>query len=64
MPSFAIKLFGPTSTTKQLAVATRFGGEDGIIIQFDNTKGSGQLVRGMDVSFISRYGGQEDERYK
>ena len=32
-----------------------------IIIQFDNNKGSETQVRGFDVSFISRFGG-EDER--
>ena len=65
MPQFSIKLAGPTSTSKELCVAVNFADEDGIIIEFDNARGNvAQSVRGMDVSFISRYGGQEDERYK
>ena len=32
MPSFNIHIFGPTSTTKQIEVATRFSGDEGIII--------------------------------
>ena len=62
MPSFNICLYGPTSTTCHLEVATLFSGEEGIILQFDNTKGTARFAKGMDVSFISRYGVQEDER--
>ena len=57
-------LFGPTSTTIHKEVATRFGGEDGMLIQFDNSTGRGIFVNGFDVSWISRYGLQEDERYR
>ena len=62
MPSFNMVLFGPTSTTCHLEVATLFSGEGGIILQFDNTKGQARITKGMDVSWLSRYGGQEDER--
>ena len=60
MTEFYIKLNGPTSTSKQIAVATRFGGERGMIIEFDNSTTN---AAGFDVSWISRYGSQEDERY-
>ena len=63
MPQFNINLFGPTSTTKELITAANFSGDTGIIIEFDNTKGHGIYVNGFDVSFLSRYGGQEEERY-
>ena len=55
-------IIGPTSTSVHLEVAVNFSGQSGIIIEFDNTKGEAQYVHGMDVSWISRYGGQEDER--
>ena len=64
MPEFGIRLTGPTSTSVQLECATNFGGEEGIIIQLDNNTRWGQEVRGFDVSFISRYGGQESEVYE
>ena len=64
MSQFNIQLFSPTSTTKHKEIATRFGGESGMIITFDNSKGNGRFVRGFDVSWISRYGPQEDERYE
>ena len=63
MSQFNIILNGPTSTSVQISVATRFGGDKGFLIKFDNTKGSAQYVNGFDVSWISRYGSQEDERY-
>ena len=62
MPSFNIILYGPTSTSIHREVATKFSGDNGLIIKFDVTKGRAIAVHGMDVSFISRYGGQEDER--
>ena len=61
---FQMTLYGPTSTTVHKEVATRFGGGDGMLLQFDNSKGAGQFVKGFDVSWISRYGLQEDERYE
>ena len=59
-----IRLNGPTSSTKSIEVATRFGGDKGMLIEFDNSKGHARFAKGFDVSWISRYGSQEDERYK
>ena len=64
MPQFNISLIGPTSTTTHIEVATNFSGDGGIIIEFDTTKGDAQNALGFDVSWISRYGWQEDERYE
>ena len=58
---FNVRIFGPTSTSIHKEVATRFGGEDGLLIEFDNSKGSGRSVIGLDVSWLSRYA-QEEER--
>ena len=61
---FNITLYGPTSTSIERSVAARFGGQRGFLIQFDNTNGDGKYVRGFDVSWLSRFGSQEEERYK
>ena len=39
MDSFCIRLSSPTSTSRKLSVAMKFGGDDGIIIQFKNDIG-------------------------
>ena len=62
MPQFDIKLLSPTSTSVQLAVAMKFSGAAGIIIEFGNDRGWAEYVLGLDVSFISRFH-EEDERY-
>ena len=62
MSQFSIKINGPTSTSVQRSVATRFSGNKGFLIKFDNSQGHGRYVKGFDVSWISRYGAQEDER--
>ena len=62
MSEFAITIYGPVSTSIHKEVATRFGQGTGMLIEFDNTRGNGQFVNGFDVSWISRYGSQEDER--
>ena len=49
---FEMTLHGPTSTSKQIAVATRFGGGNGMLIEFDNSKSWGKLVAGVDVSYL------------
>ena len=36
IPSFNIRLYGPTSTSPNIEVATRFGGDKGIIIELNN----------------------------
>eukprot|EP01084_Bolivina_argentea_P248062 414943_1 len=61
--SFAIRLNAPTSTSKQIAVASRFCNEKGIIIQLNNiaNASAGGLERFMDCSWLSNYP-EEDER--
>ena len=61
MGHFGMKLFGPTSTTMHKEVAVRFA-DKGMLIEFQNDKCEGKLVRGFDVAWISKYGLQEDER--
>ena len=39
-----------------------FSGQSGMVLELDNSKGNGQDLRGMDVSWISRYR-EEEERY-
>ena len=48
---FEITLQGPTSTSIQITVAARFGGQKGFLIQFDNSQVKGQYVKGFDVSW-------------
>ena len=62
IPQFNMSTHGPTSTSIHIEVATRFSGSKGIIIQMNNSSGLSQWLKGMDVSFISRYK-EEDERY-
>ena len=64
IPEFNIFLCSPTSTSKQIEVAIKFSGDQGIIIQLDNpdTYQYGHL-RGFNCSWISRYK-EEDERYQ
>lgn len=62
MPQFNISLLSPTSTSRQIAVAVKFGGHQGIVIEFNNDKGQGTFAKGLDVSWISRFT-EEDGRY-
>lgn len=62
LPQFSMTLYGPTSTTIHKEVATRFSGSEGMLIEF-HTKSCTSETKGFDVSWISRYGLQEDERY-
>jgi len=62
MPQFNIFLQSPTSTSAELAVAMRFSGQTGMIIQFQNKTGDAQFCSGFDCSFLSRYK-EEEERY-
>ena len=62
VPEFNIILHSPTSTSIYLSVATKFCGEDGMILEFDNTKGEAIRVPWFDCSWISRYR-EEDEMY-
>ena len=65
MQSFSMRLCAPTSTSVCLAVAIKFGGDNGQILQL-NTKdmlyGNSTYLRGLDVSWISQFK-EEDERY-
>ena len=40
----------------------KFSGEEGMILEMENKTGSSVFLKGMDVSWISRYR-EEDERY-
>ena len=64
IPNFFIRLSSPTSTSVQIQVAIKFGGDDGIILQLNNPKGTSQCthLRGFNCSFISAYK-EEAERY-
>ena len=62
-PSFNIRLNAPTSTSCHKEIALRFSGEDGILIQFNNTGLQKNHKTGFfDASWISRYK-EEDELY-
>ena len=72
MPQFNVELLSPVSTSVHLSVALRFSGEQGMIIELNNQHsnrneygllGEDPNIRGFDVSWISRYGLEEDERY-
>ena len=58
IPQFGINLNSPTSTSVHIEVATKFGGDDGMIIQLDI---GDMWLRGFDCSWLSQYK-EEDER--
>lgn len=62
MPQFAISLQSPTSTSCHIEVAKKFSGDHGLILQISNKGGDAQWVKGLDVSWLSRFK-EEDERY-
>ena len=59
---FNMYFCAPTSTSIQLTVATKFSGDEGMILEMDNSVGDGRFFLGIDVSWISRFR-EEDERY-
>ena len=61
MPQFQILLQSPTSTSLHVEVAMKFSGEEGIIIEFNNSNVMSRQTKGFDVSYISRYK-EEEER--
>ena len=63
IPEFSIALFSPTSTSCHIEVAMKFSGSQGVIMEFNNVTTAAKLVKGLDVSWISRYR-EEDERYE
>eukprot|EP01083_Nonionella_stella_P015938 44583_1 len=62
IPEFNIRLCSPTSTSRQMAVAMRFGGEKGMIIQVNNNGDavSARYLRCFQCSWLSKYT-EEDE---
>ena len=62
MPSFSIRLNGPTSTTKQIEISMNFAKNEGIIIQLNNEHtAGGYYQRFFNVSWLSAFK-EEDER--
>eukprot|EP01083_Nonionella_stella_P041659 112866_1 len=62
LPAFNIRLCSPTSTSKQFAVANRFSGDKGLVLQFDNPDIEVfRFTRAFNCSWISRFK-EEDER--
>merc|ERR1711948_21853 len=53
-----MRLNSPTSTSKQLAVATKFGGYNGMVLTFDNSVY--EFLRCFDCCFLSAFP-EEDE---
>merc|ERR1712228_1081907 len=64
IPSFAMRLNSPSSTSKQISVAIKFSGPKGVVLTFDNPRNNRQYkyLRGWDCSWIGRFGKEEDER--
>lgn len=63
LPHFDIYLLSPTSTSVQLAVATKFGGNKGMIVELnDPGLHPNNSIRAMNCCWISRFV-EEDERY-
>ena len=64
VPSFAIRLCSPTSTSVQLAVAVKFSGEQGLILELHTRTMAPAFanVSAFDCSWISQYK-EEDERF-
>eukprot|EP01084_Bolivina_argentea_P091116 164061_1 len=63
VPEFNIRLCSPTSTSKHIEVTTRFSGEKGIIITFNNNGANypARYLRFLDCSWVSKFK-EEDER--
>eukprot|EP01084_Bolivina_argentea_P071572 130080_1 len=59
IPEFNIRLNGPTSTSKQIEVAEKFGYDHGIIIQINNSNAS--RLRIFSCAFVSNY--SEENEY-
>eukprot|EP01083_Nonionella_stella_P183387 662583_1 len=62
MPSFCMRLCSPTSTSKQIEVAMKFSGKNGIVLQMDNPDMEQYwYLHAFNASWISRFK-EEDER--
>ena len=62
LSSFTIRLFGPTSTTKEKLVAIGFAKENGCILEFDNEHLPCDQLKMWNMEWISRYP-EEQERF-
>lgn len=64
IPSFSMRLCSPTSTSTKMAIALKFGGDDGIVLTLNNPQYTEQYqyLRGFNVSWLSRFK-EEEERY-
>ena len=62
LPQFNMRLCGPTSTSTQVTVASKFAGDSGIVMQLNNNgdTNSGYLPI-FDCSWISRFNGEEEK---
>ena len=55
-PSFQIRFHGPTSVTDQIAVAVKFAGMNGVVVQLKNdVPAHFEYIRGYDASSISAF---------
>eukprot|EP00488_Nonionellina_sp_1-RS-2012_P003714 TRINITY_DN8044_c0_g1_i1.p1 TRINITY_DN8044_c0_g1~~TRINITY_DN8044_c0_g1_i1.p1 ORF type:complete len:125 (-),score=26.12 TRINITY_DN8044_c0_g1_i1:168-542(-) len=58
IPAFAIRLCSPTSTTKQIEVAMKFSGSDGIVLQLNNDwklNLISEYLHGFNTSWMSQF---------
>eukprot|EP01083_Nonionella_stella_P308543 1089089_1 len=61
MQQFDIALFGPTSTSKCVEVATRFGGDDGIVIQLNNNGENDNIwLKSFSCAWLSCHSAEEE----
>eukprot|EP01084_Bolivina_argentea_P279156 477211_1 len=62
LPEISMRLNGPTSTSKQIEVAQTFGGDDGMVIQLNNTNsGHGnEWLRSFGTAWISNYVSEDE----
>eukprot|EP01084_Bolivina_argentea_P249834 418378_1 len=64
IPQFNIRLFGPTSTSKCIEVATRFGGDHGLIIELNNSGDwSSEYLRCFNCSWVSNFMAEEERLF-
>eukprot|EP01083_Nonionella_stella_P185725 677925_1 len=61
IPEFNIHLCAPTSTSKEICVASRFASSDGIVIQLNNNGHyHSDYVRSFNCSWISDFAGEDE----
>ena len=66
LPELRMTLHCPISTTIHKEVATLFAGDNGMLIEFEPFTGeaSPMATKGIDFSWISRYGSAEAELFQ